>query len=110
MYRTFIVIIVALMILTGCVYIPQGWDELNANKKLASINVGKTNRQEVLHIMGTPKQNTFQKSESFTYTGGCSAGLLSFSGYYLPDCSPTENKWVIRISFDDNNIVSNIER
>ncbi len=98
------------MVLAGCVYIPQGWDELNANKKLASIKVGETTRQEVLHIMGKPKQNTFQNSRSFMYTGGCSAGLLSFGGYYLPDCSPLENKWVIRISFDDNNKVSKIEQ
>ena len=97
------------MVLTGCVYIPQGWDKLNANNNLASIKVGETTRQEVLHIMGKPKQHTSLNSESFVYSGGCSAGLLSFGGYYRPDCSTLENKWLIRISFDDNNKVSKIE-
>jgi hypothetical protein len=98
------------MVFAGRVYIPHGWDELEANNNLASIKVGETTRQEVLHIMGKPKQHTSLNSESFLYSGGCSAGLLSFGGYYIPDCSPLENKWLIRISFDDNNIVSNIER
>ncbi len=110
MFRALTVAIGTLMILTGCIYIPRGWDELDKNKKLASIEVGETTKQVVLHIMGEPNQNTFQDSKSFVYTGGCSAGLLGFEGYYLPECGTLENKWTIKISFDENNIVSNIEK
>lgn len=91
---------------SGCVYVGADPSRANLNEETASkIIPGKTTREEVLKMLGPPDE-ILSNGDQFTYMRKYEMALLSPGGLGSGKPSGPANRYVLKVDFDKQGIVS----
>ena len=100
--------------------IPPVWDIGNPIRRLHEVDVGTTTKAEVIEIFGeassvqigggdgNPKGSKLSYSGSVDQMSFCWAFTSGYAGGGA-GCNTDEENWWVKIFFDENDIVSNVE-
>jgi len=93
----------AALLAAGCTAIYENHGYVPAEEDLAKIEVGKSSREEVAAVVGRPSSSGLLQGAGWYYVG-------SRWKYYGGRAPEEIDRQVVAISFDEKNVVKNVER
>jgi hypothetical protein len=107
-----ILLAVALMTLGACVYVPPSWYESDAINHVEEIEDSVSTKDQVLEHLGEPTYRyEDEHTNVFRYYGTKSYGLLMIftpAPGGIGGLPLKERRWLIRVQFDENDIVEHL--